>query len=138
MHSLTSSIHTSNSFKLILLFTTCISLQACFSETVCDCFPSGFDLSISTSATALRLSGDACDDAKVTCSNLRSPSRETNLCSGSNHHIDPSGSGTCHVEVDLSGMDGGTTFVKDIEIYYSTGCCGGLRVRGGDSIVEVR
>jgi len=121
--------------KLAVVALLALLIQSCFGGVDCDCVASGFDLNIPSTATALRLSGDACEGAKVTC-NQRTPASGDNLCSDNEvfHHVDPGGPGTCKIVVEFEGRE---AFMSELEIHRGGGCCGGLHPES-DSVIEVK
>ena len=100
---------------LVALAVDCSSTSA-----ACECVEPGItikipaDIAASVPASGPRLSGTACATATVSCEN------QTGGCT--QYRVLPSAAGTCHIEVDSVGG----TFVADVTVIASSGCCSGL------------
>lgn len=99
-----------------------LAFAACSSATQpeCDCIDPSLKISVAPESAAavldVRLSGEACGSAKVTCA-------QEGIGGCASWRFAATAAGTCHIDVDFVS---GTTYARDISIVQTTGCCSGF------------
>jgi hypothetical protein len=132
-------MHRHHGITLACVVTCLASCGAPFSpgstEVMCDCATAGTVLTVpeGLTATAITLSGDACDNTNLSCS-VQTSAEGVVTCVDGSYFIHSTRIGTCHVEVDL---DGHTPFTRDLHFEQVGGCCHGIDPVNGDWLVTV-